>query len=58
MVSYDYHDFILNLYATQGKLLYRLSQSTSNRVGNEVLVLSESLRYSDSMHALNSACLI
>lgn len=58
MVSYDYHDFILNLYATQRKLLYRLSQSTSNRVGNEVLVLSESLRYSDSMHALNSACLI
>ena len=55
MISYDHHDFILNLYASKNKVLYRLSQSASNRVGNEVLVFSEDLQYKQSMGALNSA---
>jgi len=56
MISYDHHDFILNLYATKRKVLYRLSQSASNRVGNEVLVFSEALQYTRSMGALRLAC--
>lgn len=58
MVSYDHHDFILNLYAEKNKLLYRLSQSASNRVGNEVLVFAQSLQYSQSMATLNDARVI
>ena len=55
MISYDHHEFILSLYAAERKILYRLSQSASNRVGNEVLVFSEALRYTQSMTELNSA---
>ena len=55
MISYDHHEFILNLYAAERKVLYRLSQSASNRVGNEVLVFSDALRYTQSMTELNSA---
>ena len=55
MISYDHHEFILSLYAGERKILYRLSQSASNRVGNEVLVFSEALRYTQSMTELNSA---
>lgn len=55
MISYDHHDFILNLYAAEKKVLYRLSQSASNRVGNEVLVFSKSLQYKQSMGALNAS---
>jgi len=55
MISYDHHDFILNLYATDRKVLYRLSQSASNRVGNEVLVFSRDLKFKQSISALNGA---
>jgi DNA adenine methylase len=55
MISYDHHEFILNLYSENRKLLYRLSQSASNRVGNEVLVFSDAIRYAQSMNALSSA---
>ena len=55
MISYDHHDFILNLYAAKKKVLYKLSQSASNRVGDEVLVFSEDLQYKRSMSSLNSA---
>ncbi len=55
MISYDHHDFILNLYAAQRKILYRLSQSASNRVGNEVLVFSEALNFERSMGELSAA---
>lgn len=55
MISYDHHDFILNLYALRRRILYRLSQSASNRVGNEVLVFSDELQLTDSINALSSA---
>jgi DNA adenine methylase len=54
MVSYDNHDFILNLYAAKKKILYRLSQSASNRVGDEVLIFSEQISFRRSMEALSS----
>lgn len=53
MVSYDNHEFILNLYAAKRKLLYKLSQSASNRVGDEVLIFSEKIGFNESMKALS-----
>jgi DNA adenine methylase len=54
MVSYDNHDFILNLYAEQRKVIYQLSQSASNRVGDEVLVFCKDLNFLESIVSLNS----
>lgn len=54
MVSYDNHDFILNLYAAKKKILYKLSQSASNRVGDEVLIFSEGLSFNQSIKSLSS----
>lgn len=54
MVSYDNHDFILNLYAAKNKVLYQLSQSASNRVGDEVLIFSEELAFRQSMKSLSA----
>lgn len=58
MVSYDHNDFILNLYANNEKVLYKLSQSTSNRVGTEILIFDGQLNYRASLGELNSATLI
>lgn len=52
MVSYDNQDFILGLYEGERRLRYRLSQSTSNRVGDEVLIFSKSLDIDQSIVAL------
>lgn len=54
MVSYDHHDFIHNLYAEEKKIVYKLSQSASNRVGDEVLIFSEEIAFRRSMEALSS----
>jgi len=54
MVSYDNHDFILNLYAAKNKVRYKLSQSTSNRVGDEVLIFSEDISFKQSIKSLSS----
>jgi DNA adenine methylase len=54
MVSYDHHDFIINLYGSKKKLLYKLSQSASNRVGDEVLIFSDALQFRQSMAHLAS----
>lgn len=54
MVSYDNHDFILNLYASEKKVRYKLSQSASNRVGDEVLIFSENIAFARSMESLTS----
>jgi len=52
MVSYDNHDFILNLYGGKGKIAYKLSQGASNRIGDEILVFSEKIDFKNSMDAL------
>ncbi len=54
MVSYDNHEFILNLYAEKNKLSYKLSQSTSNRVGDEILIFSDAISFETSMGNLKS----
>lgn len=58
LVSYDNHEFILSLYAGHERVVYRLSQSASNRVGNEIIVFSDQLKFSESIHQLRDAILI
>ena len=58
LVSYDNHEFILNLYEKHEKVVYRLSQAASNRVGNEVLVFSEKLKYENAIQKLRDAVTI
>lgn len=58
MISYDNQDFILNLYAQERKVLYNLSQCASNRVGNEILIFSERMNFTDSVNYLKSPVLI
>lgn len=52
IVSYDNHEFILNLYSERKRLTHKLSQSASNRVGDEIFVFSDSVQFSESMNHL------
>lgn len=54
LVSYDYQNFILGLYPDKRKLLYQLSQCTSNRIGDEVLIFDDRLMFENAQHELNS----
>lgn len=58
MVSYDNHEFILNLYAEQRKVIYKLSQSASNRVGDEVLIFSEEMAFDRAIQSLSEPAYI
>ena len=58
MVSYDNQEFILNLYAERNRIIYKLSQSASNRVGDEVLIFSDKINFTHSVKKLNSAASI
>lgn len=57
IVSYDNNEFILNLYAEQRKIIHKLSQSASNRVGDEIFIFSEKINFSDSVDVLKSPIL-
>lgn len=54
MVSYDNQDFILKLYNNYNTISYKLSQSASNRVGEEILIFSDKMDISASTDRLNS----
>ena len=58
LVSYDNNDFIINLYGKQRKIRYSLSQSASNRIGNEILVFAEQLKFNQSIENLKNVKLI
>ena len=58
MVSYDRQEFILQLYSAHSKVSHRLSQSASNRVGDEIIIFSDDLEFLESIPALNSANII
>ncbi|MCH8535319.1 MAG: DNA adenine methylase [Flavobacteriaceae bacterium] len=58
LVSYDNNDFIINLYGQQKKLIYSISQSASNRVGNEILVFANQLRFNESIGKLKNVKLM
>lgn len=55
MISYDNQDFILDLYSEHRKMIYQLSQSASNRVGDEVLIFSDSLLFDESKENLKNS---
>jgi len=54
IVSYDNHEFILNLYAEQRKIIHNLSQAASNRIGNEIFVFSDHIYFTNSINMLRS----
>lgn len=54
MVSYDNHEFILNLYGQENKVSYQLSQCASNRIGDEVIIFDERLKFEKAVNMLNS----
>lgn len=54
LVSYDNQRFILDLYQDNPRILYKLSQCTSNRVGDEVLIFDCRLLFDHSIQHLNS----
>jgi DNA adenine methylase len=54
LVSYDNNEFILSLYKKHRKLIYRLSQSASNRIGDEILIFSDIINYGNSIEELSN----
>lgn len=58
IVSYDNHDFVLDLYYEKNKVLYRLSQCASNRVGDEVIIFDDRIQYRDAISCLNSPVIL
>lgn len=54
MVSYDSHDFILNLYNQERKIRYQLSQCASNRIGDEVIIFDDRINFEKSINKLTS----
>lgn len=58
LVSYDNHDLIHHLYQDENRLCYRLSQSTSNRIGDEVLIFPRHLRAQESLEFLNTPVIL
>ena len=58
MVSYDNHDFILNLYAEHNRIVYKLSQAASNRIGDEILVFSKQISFIESITNLKSPSIL
>lgn len=58
IVSYDNSELIIKLYNDARKINYQIAQSTSNRVGNEVLIFSKNLDFERSMYSLrNPSCI-
>lgn len=55
IISYDNQDFIVQLYKEEPKVLYQLSQCTSNRIGDEVVIFDKRLHTFESIHKLNKA---
>lgn len=54
IVSYDNNELIIGLYDKERKINYQIAQSTSNRVGDEILIFSESLDFAKSLPSLKN----
>lgn len=52
LLSYDNHTFITDLYRNYSMCSHKLQHSTSNTIGDEVLVFSAELKFSNSLHLL------
>lgn len=58
LLSYDNHAFITNLYNPFEKRAYKLQHSTSNKIGDEVLVFSKRLKFESSLYCLGDVVAI
>lgn len=54
LLSYDNHSFITNLYQRFEKRAYKLQHSTSNKIGDEVLIFSGKTKFQNSLGHLAS----
>ena len=54
LVSYDSSDLIFDLYRKYNPIRYTLSQCTSNRMGDEVIIFPSNLNISRSLNKLKS----
>lgn len=52
ILSYDNNDFIKNIYQNYSTYMFDISQSTSNKVGNEVVIFSGNLNFENSLEYL------
>ena len=55
MVSYDDHDFILNLYPDNKKVRHSLARWASNQRGDEILIFADTVQFQNSVSFLRSA---
>ena len=58
LLSYDNHAFIINLYQTYQKRAYKLQHSTSNKIGDEVLIFPENIDFNNSLAMLREAIVV
>lgn len=58
LVSYDNNELISELYSQYRILKYDLSQCTSNRIGNELLVFSKEIEFSTSIQYLKNPVML
>jgi len=58
LLSYDNHSFITNLYKPFEKRAYKLQHSTSNKIGDEVLIFSRKTKFEDSLSHLGAVVAI
>lgn len=52
LLSYDNHSFITNLYKPFKKRAYKLQHSTSNKIGDEVIIFSRTMAFKRSVTLL------
>lgn len=57
-VSYDFCDFISQLYNGFSQVKYQLSQCTSNRTGEELLIFDKKLHFQDSINTLTAPSIV
>lgn len=53
ILSYDNHRFIVDLYKNFHKRAYKLQHSTSNKIGDEVVVFSNLIKFEKSIELLS-----
>lgn len=58
LLSYDNNAYIANLYYPFEKRSYKLQHSTSNKIGDEVLVFSDKVKFQDSLNFLNEVMVV
>lgn len=58
ITSYDNSRFIIDLYEAYRKIAYRVPHSTSNKIGNEILIFSDCLNLTNSVDNLKEAVVL